>query len=452
MYGAFNLSARSLKGRSEVLSVLNAAIAGAEPGQAVRRFLKRDGNYLLAGEKKYKLGGKRRIRVVGVGKASVGMLRAVMDILQDDIEDGAIITKHGHPGVERLGNVEVLEGSHPVTSQISLNATKRMVTKLEGLTENDLVICLISGGGSALMIDPRPGVSLEDMQTLNRLLLACGADIEEFNTLRKHLDRVKGGGLRKLAMPAQMISLIISDVVGSQLEVIASGPTAPDPSTFTDAWRVVEKYSLVDDLPVSIRETLQKGLAGELEETLKPGDPIFTRTYHLVIGDNRQAALAGIEEAHSLGFNTFLLTTSMKGEARLAGKDIARIIKSIRLNGDPIKTPACIIAGGETIVTLQGDGLGGRNQELALGVVSDLAGQKDVILVSLATDGEDGPTNAAGAVVTGETMQRAQEMGMNPEAYLIENNAYHFFERLDDLLRPGSTGTNVNDLVFGFVF
>ncbi|MEN6394406.1 MAG: MOFRL family protein, partial [Anaerolineaceae bacterium] len=236
------------------------------------------------------------------------------------------------------------------------------------------------------------------------------------------------------------------------LDVIASGPTAPDPSTFADAWHVVEKYALLDKLPRSIRDTLQRGAAGEIEETLKPGHPIFDKTFHLIIGDNKLAATAGLEKAQSLGLNTLLLTTSLQGEARQAGRYLANIIKQVRKTNQPVKPPACIIAGGETTVTLQGQGLGGRNQELALGAVNDLAGLKGVILATLATDGEDGPTDAAGAVVTGETMGRALSLGIIPEQYLDNNDAYHFFDSLGDLLRPGSTGTNVNDLAFCFVF
>lgn len=452
MVREFIFNAHSLNRHEEIGNILNAALAAADPRQVVKRYLHLEGTSLIVGEKEFELGTTRRIRVVGAGKASVAMLQALVEIMGEHIDSGLVIAKNVPDGIERIGSVEVLAGSHPVTSMKSVLATQRMIASLEGLSAEDIVICLISGGGSALMTDPKPGVSLEDLQSLNRLLLACGADIEDFNTLRKHLDRIKGGGLRRITAPAEVISLIISDVIGSRLEVIASGPTAPDPSTFIDAQRVVEKFSLMDEIPRSILDVLKRGVAGEIEETLKPGDPIFKRTHHFIVGDNRQAALAGIENARALGMNTLLLTTSMQGEARCAGKFLANVIQQIRLTGEPIPPPACIIAGGETTVTLRGNGYGGRNQELALGAVSGLAGQRDIVLVTLATDGEDGPTDAAGAVVTGETMQRAQTLGMNPEEFIIENNAYRFFERLDDLLRPGSTGTNVNDLAFGFVY
>jgi len=436
----------------EVKAILNASLAAVEPTRVIRDFLVRDGDRLQVDDKVYLLNKTNSIRVVGAGKASLAMLQALVEILGERIECGAVITKHSPNGVKKIGTVEILEGSHPVTSFKSQQATRRMLTYLDGLNTNDLVICLISGGGSALMTEPRSGVSLDDLRTLNRLLLACGADIEEFNTLRKHLDRVKGGGLRRLAAPARVISLIFSDVVGSPLEVIASAPTAPDPSTFADAWRVVEKYALVDELPASIYTTLRQGLAGKIEETLKPGDPIFKRTHNVVVGDNRQAALAGMAKARELGFNTLLLTTSLQGEARQAGRFLAMVLRQTRLTGEPLKAPACIVAGGETTVTIQGSGQGGRNQELALGAVNDLAGQRDVLLATLATDGEDGPTDAAGAVVTGETLQRARLLGVKPEAYLENNDAYTFFDQINDLLRPGPTGTNVNDLAFGFVF
>lgn len=448
----FKFEAHSLIEHPEIALILNAALAEVEPGRAIRRNLRREGDILWVGEKTYDLDDYQRIRVAGAGKASIAMLQALVKILGDYIEDGAVIAKHIPDGIAKLGNVAILEGSHPVTSMKSVMATELMVAKLKDLREDDLVLCLISGGGSALMTEPCPGVSLEDLQKLNQLLLACGANIEEINIIRKHLDRVKGGGLRRLTAPAQVISLIISDVVGSRLDVIASGPTAPDPSTFADAWHVVEKYALLDKLPRSIRDTLQRGAAGEIEETLKPGHAIFDKTFHLIIGDNKLAATAGLEKAQSLGLNTLLLTSSLQGEARQAGRYLANIIKQVRKTNQPVKPPACIIAGGETTVTLQGQGLGGRNQELALGAVNDLAGLKGVILATLATDGEDGPTDAAGAVVTGETLGRALSLGIIPEQYLENNEAYHFFDQLGDLLRPGSTGTNVNDLTFCFVF
>ena len=314
------------------------------------------------------------------------------------------------------------------------------------------MIALISGGGSALMMLPVPGVSLEDIQRLTSGLLACGATINEMNTLRKHLDQIKGGGLARMASPASLATLILSDVVGNPLDVIASGPTVPDTSTFADAWGILEHYNIVAQVPMPIQNHLQNGLAGKAAETLKPGDPTFAHVENVIIASNAQAAQAALETARMEGLNTLLLTTYMQGEAREIGRAMAAIGREMAASKQPLRRPACIIAGGETTVTLRGEGKGGRNQELALATVADLAGLEHVVLVALATDGGDGPTDAAGAVVTGATLEQAQSLGLDPADFLARNDAYRFFDALDDLLRPGPTNTNVNDLTFVFVF
>jgi hydroxypyruvate reductase len=315
----------------------------------------------------------------------------------------------------------------------------------------DLVICLISGGASALLTMPVTGVSLADLQALTSLLLACGANINEINTLRKHLDQVKGGQLARLAQPARVASLILSDVVGSPLDVIGSGPSVPDSSSFADAYAVLERYGLLGKAPVSIVKYLQRGCQGGAPETPKPDDPLFDRVQNVIIGSNQQAADAALQEALAEGFSAMLLTTYLQGEARQAGRWLAAIARQIASNGQPLQPPACLVVGGETTVTILGDGQGGRNQEMALGAVEDLANLPGAVLVTLATDGGDGPTDAAGAVVTGETLQRALQLGLRPGDYLRRNDAYHFFQGLGDLLVTGPTGTNVNDLAFLFV-
>jgi hydroxypyruvate reductase len=339
-----------------------------------------------------------------------------------------------------------------VPTDDSVSSTGRLVEFLSGSSHDDLVICLISGGGSALMTWPQAGVSLVDMQALTRLLLASGANITEINVLRKHLDQVKGGGLARIAAPAQVITLILSDVIGSPLDVIASGPTVADSSSFADAHAILEKYDLVEKTPASIRAVLQQGMTGELPETLKAGDPLLDNIVNVVVASNPQAAQAGLEQARSEGFYTMLLTTYLQGEAAQVGAVLASLLKQIDFNGQPLPRPACLVAGGETTVTLRGDGLGGRNQELALGAAFLLDGVANAALLTLGTDGEDGPTDAAGALVTGETLAHAQQMGRNPLASLQGNDSYHFFKDLGDLLVTGPTGTNVNDLVFLFAF
>jgi hydroxypyruvate reductase len=302
------------------------------------------------------------------------------------------------------------------------------------------VICLISGGGSALMSAPQPGVSLSDLRGLTSALLACGARIDEINTLRRHLDGLKGGGLARLAAPAKVVSLILSDVVGNPLEAIASGPTAPDPSSRADALGVLEKYDLTAKVPQAILDILKTA-----PETPKPGDGLFERVQNVIVGSNALAAESALSQARSEGFHPQLLGNDWQGEAREVARELSQ-----RLIQSPLPRPFCLIAGGETTVTLRGNGLGGRNQELALAAVRELAGRRDTLLVSLATDGEDGPTDAAGAVVSAESLQRGLDQGLSPETFLDDNDAYHYFSALEDLLKPGPTGTNVNDVTFCF--
>jgi hydroxypyruvate reductase len=297
-------------------------------------------------------------------------------------------------------------------------------------------LCLISGGGSALMTAPIEGVSLADIQALTRSLLACGATINEINTLRKHLDTVKGGGLARKCAPAQLACLILSDVVGNPLDVIASGPAVPDPSTYADCWQIITHYNLQTNLPPAIQAVLQAGRNGKLPETLKPGDPIFTHTHNLLVGSNLQAAQAAIESARQAGYHTMLLTTYLQGEARQAGQMLAAIAHQVNATGQPVPRPACIIIGGETTVTLRGDGLGGRNQELALAAVAELSSLPNCLLVTCASDGEDGPTDAAGAFVTGDTLAYARQFGLHPAIFLQVNDSYHFFQALGDLFSP----------------
>jgi hydroxypyruvate reductase len=281
-------------------------------------------------------------------------------------------------------------------------------------------------------------------------LLASGAAIQEINTLRKHLETLKGGGLARQARPARIVTLVLSDVVGDPLDVIASGATVPDPSTYRQAWHILERYDLLERVPSAVVTHLQQGLEGLVPETPKPGDPLFASVQNVIVGSNRLAAEAAVAQARQEGFNTLLLTTSLQGEARHVGRVLAGIGRELVASGQPAPRPACIVAGGETTVTLCGNGKGGRNQELALAAVLDLAGLESVLLVSLATDGGDGPTDAAGAVVTGATLDQAYEKGLDPSAYLKNNDAYHFFQALGDLIKTGPTMTNVNDLTIVF--
>ena len=318
-------------------------------------------------------------------------------------------------------------------------------------TEHDVVVVALSGGASALLELPANGLSLADLQATTQLLLRAGATIHQINSIRKHLDIIKGGGLARLANGAVLVTLILSDVIGDDLSVIASGPTAPDPSTFEDAWRVIEHFNLSDQLPAAVRDHLRRGRRGEIADTLKPGDPIFARVQTVIIGSNARAAQAAEAEARRLGFNALLLSTSVQGEAREVAKVVAAIAQEIRRYNRPVARPACVIMGGETTVTLTGSGLGGRNQELALAAALAIDGLADTLIVAFGTDGTDGPTDAAGAIATGETVRRGKSIGLEAAAYLANNNSYSYFKALDDLIVTGPTGTNVNDLVLVLV-
>jgi hydroxypyruvate reductase len=438
-----------------VARIVSASLQAADPERAVLSHLHKDGHRLVAGDRIYDLQEYRRVYVIGAGKAGAPMARAVIQILGEHLSAGLVIVKEGY-NLDFTGlPVRLIEAGHPIPDQRGQDASLRIREIVSSARADDLIICLVSGGGSALLTSPVPGVGLADLQTLTRLLLASGADIHEINTLRKHLDQVKGGCLARLAYPATLLTLVLSDVVGDPLDMIASGPAVPDPTTYQQAFQTLYRYDLSTQIPQSILGHLQRGLAGEIPETPKPGDPLFARVQNLLIGSNAQAARAALEQADREGFHTLLLTTYLQGEARQAGAFLAAILRQVAATAQPLPRPACLVAGGETTVTLKdrdASGLGGRNQELALGTVERLAGLADVALVTLATDGGDGPTDAAGAVVNGQTLHRALDAGLVANEYLDRNDAYHFFEPLDDLLKPGPTLTNVNDLAFLFAF
>ena len=432
--------------------VMKAALAAADPMKAVRRVLRRDEESIQVGKKRYPLKEVERILVVGGGKAGAAMACAVEEILGDLIHAGMVNVKYGHLPPKELTRIRINEAGHPIPDQSGLEGALKMTEMLKGLTPRDLVFCLISGGGSALLPLPQPDLTLADKQAVTDALLRCGATINEINAVRKHLSRIKGGQLARLAQPAAVISLILSDVVGSPLDTIASGPTAPDSTTFADAYGVLERYGLLNEVPASVVEHLRKGVEGELPETPKPGDPLFERVQNVIVGDNRIAALAAVEKARELGLSSMLLSTYVEGEAREVGRVFAALGKELARWGQPLSPPACLVAGGETTVTIKGKGLGGRNQELALSAAIALEGWEEVMVIGLATDGTDGPTDAAGAFAEGDTVRRAREKGLSPQAYLADNDSYHFFQALGDLLVTGPTNTNVNDLVFVFVW
>ena len=429
--------------------IMAAALRSVDPAQAVRRYLRREGSAVIVGERHYELHADGRVIVVGGGKAGAPMAEAAHAALGDAIVAGLVVVKAGHLGAAgaQVGPITLCEASHPVPDQRGADAAEQMIQLLGDVREHDLVLVLVSGGASALMTLPAPGLSLADAQGLTNALLRCGASIGEINTLRKHCSRISGGQLALHVAPAQVAALIVSDVVGSPLEVIASGPTVPDPTTYAEAWAIIQRYQLAPEVPPAIVAHLRRGLAGELPETPKADAPIWQRVQNQVIASNATAADVAAIVAREHGFHSLVLTTYLEGEAREVGKVAAALAREIALHARPLERPALIVAGGETTVTLRGAGLGGRNQELALGAVSALANLHDTFVIALATDGGDGPTDAAGAVVSGETLARAQALGLDPATSLQHNDAYHFFALLDDLLRPGPTLTNVNDLL-----
>lgn len=396
---------------SRILRILSVALNAVEPYRAVTNHIpKMEGN----------------THGLAIGKAAIPMLTALAESIP--LLSALAISKHASSPHFNL--FPVLLGGHPIPDARSVYAGERVLEYVSSLKQEDTLVCLISGGGSALVTVPL--IPLEQLQALTSELLACGARIDEINTVRRHLDRVKGGGLA-FATRARIVSLILSDVIRNPLEAIASGPTAPDPTTKEDASMILKKYGLESYVPAS-----------SLKSTLPFPLP---RVQNIIIGDNKLAAQAAQEQAKREGFDTEILTNELEGEARAVGILLAQKIRYEKSKRD---APFCLIAGGETTVTLRGNGRGGRNQELALAAVNELRGLENVMLISIATDGEDGPTDAAGAVVTGQSARRAEALGLDATDYLSKNDAYPFFDSLGDLIKTGPTGTNVNDLVFLF--
>jgi len=431
--------------RRDALSILRYSIRACDPLHAIRRRVRLKRGKLRADSKSYDLGSFQRILVTGAGKASARMAQALELILGDRITSGILVTKTGHV-LPLQSDIELVEGAHPLPDKEGLKGAGRIVKLLSKTDADDLVVLLLSGGGSALLVSPVPGTSLSDKIKLTDALLRCGADIKEINTIRKHISRVKGGRLAQLAQPASVLTLALSDVVGDRLDSIASGPTAPDRTTFSDCMRIIKKYSLKDRIPKSIYSHLERGASGKIKETPKPGDPIFKKVMNVIVGSNRIALEAAEEKAKGLGFNTYVLPRPVAGDTTRAAKRHVRLVKDIALRKGPVRPPACVISGGETTVQIRGGGKGGRNQELALAAAMGIKGMKNVVFLSAGTDGTDGPTDAAGAICDGQTVQRALNKGLDPKAYLVDNDSYHFFGKLGDLIITGPTQTNVMDV------
>lgn len=406
----------------------------------------------------YALKKFKKMLVAGFGKAAYQMARAFEAAVGAElITDGVIVTKYGHAedlpaavsGQQAgLKKIAVYEAGHPIPDENGTRAADKIVGLLRSADESTLVLCLISGGGSALFVSPYEGISLNEKQLITDLLLKAGADISELNAVRKHLSAVKGGRLAEIASPAEMISLMISDVIGDKLDVIASGPTAPDSSSFQDALDVIHKYQLEEKAPASVIDLLSRGVKGAFPDTPKQGNPVFQRVQNIIIGSNRIAIEAAGKEAEAQGFDTRILSTDIEGDAGEAGKRLAEMaietLEALRAAGNREKT--CLISGGETTVIVKGTGKGGRNTELALRFAIEIEGIEGITMISAGTDGTDGPTDAAGAVVDGNTIAGAKALGLDPQKYLDNNDSYSFFKKTGSLIITGPTGTNVMDL------
>ncbi len=430
--------------RKDAEAIFRSGVKAVDPIEAIGRHVKRQDEILKVGDKNYNLKYFSRVIVVGAGKASAAMAQPLEELLGDRLKEGLVQVKYGHS--LPLRKIRIVEAGHPVPDKSGIEGAHQIVQLVKSATEKDLLIFLISGGGSALLPSPVEGLTIEDEQQTTQVLLESGANIHEINAIRKHISQVKGGRLARLAYPAALVSLVLSDVIGDSLDSIASGPTVPDRSTFGDCVHILEKYRIKNKLPSAVREHLEKGMRGEVEETPKADDPAFERTQNVIIGSNILALKAARSNADELGYNSLILSTFIEGETREVARVHAAIAREILKRDLPVRRPACIISGGETTVTIRGKGLGGRNQEFVLAAAIDVDGLEDVVILSGGTDGTDGPTDAAGAIADGLTVRRAKSMGLDPERYLRENDSYHFFQALGDLLITGPTFTNVMDL------
>ncbi len=422
--------------RQDATACLAAAVKAVDPEQLVIRDL---ANRLI------QLPEDAGIWVVGIGKAASAMAKGALKSLKEKISGGVLIVPEGAAS-SAPDDFEVFEAGHPVPDEGGVRGAEAIVEGVRRAGDLDVILCLISGGGSALMTLPPDGVSLADVQDVTDRLLKAGATINEINCVRKHLDRLKGGRLAREALPTRILALILSDVVGDPVDVIASGPVSPDPTTFSDSKAILGSYGVWRDLSPVVQAHIEQGVNGDLPESPKEGDPCFEVASAPVIGNNLMAATAAREEARRLGYEPLLLTTTVTGEAQEFGRLLGGMAREIRRTNNPLPPPACLVTAGETTVTVKGDGAGGRNQEVALGAAMTLKGLRNVVVASAGTDGTDGPTDAAGAIATGNTVRRAEEHGLDPAAALAENNTYPFFKSLGDLIMTGPTGTNVMDI------
>jgi glycerate 2-kinase len=432
--------------REDAISLFHVGIEAASPYNLIPNIMLLKENILTFSDingtsKLFDLKNYNRITVIGAGKASTSMAFEVERILDDNIDDGLVVTKYNFRS--ELKKIIILEASHPLPDKNGIEASKKIVEICKNAKEDDLIIYLISGGASSLLPYPADNITLEDKIKTTELLLRAGASIQELNTVRKHISAIKGGQLAKYVYPATIINLIISDVVGDQLDAIGSGVTVPDRTTFEDSWNVIIKYNIENKIPHSVNNYLHDGIEGKAPETPKPGNPIFKNVCNLIIGNNGLALSAIKNAAEERGYNAKIISPTLEGEAKDAGKFIAQIAKEYSLSE---KKPVCLIYGGETTVTVKGNGKGGRNQELCLSTAVEIEGMKNITFLSGGTDGNDGQTEAAGAICNGSTIERAKELGLDALKFLNSNDSYNFFNKLEDLIITRPTNTNVMDI------
>lgn len=430
--------------RQDAVTIFQAGLKAVNPDSAVKRFCSLDGEILAVNGQDYDLSLFKRVVILGAGKGSASMAKAIEDLLGSRISEGIVTVKYGH--LEDLSTIRTIEAGHPVPDMNGHKGARALFQLAENADETTLIICLISGGGSALTPLPVEGITLEDKQETTRALLDCGATIHEINTIRKHLSQIKGGGLARAAYPATLITLILSDVVGDDLDSIASGPCVPDPTTYADCLKIIEKYAIGRKIPPNVLKQIESGIDGRAAETPKDGDEIFDRTKNIIIGNNFDALQSAKEEADQLGYNSLLLSSMMEGETRDVAALHMAIAKEIELHNLPVPKPACLLSGGETTVTIRGNGKGGRSQEFALAAALKMEGMNNTLVLCGGTDGTDGPTDAAGAISDSTTLTRARSAALDPLEYLTSNDSYHFFDALGDLYKTGPTNTNVMDL------
>ena len=430
--------------RDAALTIFQAGLEAGHVRSLIQRSLRLDGSRLSIGPSVFDLAPIRRLSVLGAGKASGAMAQALEEILGDRISQGLVVVKDGYTA--RTKRIRLVEAGHPIPDERGLQAARELLELARVAREDDLVVTLISGGGSALTPAPVPPITLAEKQDVTRMLLAAGATIHELNAVRKHCSQIKGGQLAKAAAPAPVVSLVLSDVIDDRLDVIASGPTAPDETTYVEALAILDRVGLRERISATVRRHLERGARGEIPETPKPADPIFRRVTHSIIGNNRLVVEAAEVKARALGFNTRLLTRSLQGEARAVAREFAELAYQIKSSGEPVPAPACLVAGGETTVTVRGGGTGGRCQEFCLAFATGIRGMDAVLVLAAGTDGTDGPTEAAGAIADGETMSRAYQSGLDAQANLDDNNSFGFFSALGDLVTTGPTNTNLLDL------